>query len=81
MKDMQDTSTNLNSQLVIRRNATYLGKTINTLYERFHGTNGHLHPSTKLSRLQEHLAANISPNCKFKFNKIKILDACTDLKL
>ena len=25
--------------------ATYVGKTINTVYERFHGTNGHLHPS------------------------------------
>ena len=62
--------------------ATYVGKTINTVYERFHGTNGHLHPSTKSSALLEHLAANISPHCEFKFDNIKIIDACTgDLKL
>ena len=62
--------------------ATYVGKTINTVYERFHGINGHLHPSTKSSALLEHLAANISPHCEFKFDNIKIIDACTgDLKL
>ena len=52
------------------------------VYERFHRTNGHLHPSMKSSALLEHLAANISPHCEFKFDNIKIIDACTgDLKL
>ena len=62
--------------------ATYVGKTINTIHERFHGTNGHLHPSTKSTALLEHLAEKISPNCEFNSDNIKILDSCTgDLRL
>ena len=62
--------------------ATYVGKIITTVYERFHGTNGHLHPSTKSSALLEHIATNISHHCEFKFDNSKIIDACTgDLKL
>ena len=45
--------------------AAYVGKTINTLHERFYGPNGHLHPSTNGSALLEHLAQEISPNCEF----------------
>ena len=33
----------------------YTGKTKNTLYEQFHSSNGHLHPSSKKSALLEHL--------------------------
>ena len=62
--------------------ATYVGKTINTIHERFYGANEHLHPSTKSTALLDHLAANVTPTCEFNTNNIKILDACTgDLKL
>ena len=62
--------------------ATYVGKTINTIHERFYGANGHLHPSTKSTAPLDHLAANVTPTCEFNTNNIKILDACTgDLKL
>ena len=54
--------------------AAYVGKTINTLHERFYGPNGHLHPSTNGSALLEHLAQEISPNCEFNSKNIKILD-------
>ena len=60
----------------------YIGKTFNTLYERFYGSNGHLHPSTKRSALLEHIMQDVSPNCGFDIDKIKILDSCNnDLKL
>ena len=43
---------------------------------------GHLHPSTNGSALLEHLAQEISPNCEFNSDNIKILDSCSnDLKL
>ena len=62
--------------------ATYVGKTINTIHERFYAANGHLHPSTKSTALLDHLAASVTPACEFNTNNIKILDACTgDLKL
>ena len=62
----------------------YIGKTANTLhlYERFYGSNGHLHPSTKRSALLEHIMQDVSQNCGFDINKIKILGSCNnDLKL
>ena len=60
----------------------YIEKTKNTLYERFHSSNGHLHPSSKITTLLEHLAQDISPACEFEFENIKILDTCTnDIKL
>ena len=54
----------------------YIGKTVNTLYERFYGSNGHLHA------LLEHIMQDVSPNYGFDIDKIKILDSCNnDLKL
>ena len=62
--------------------SAYIGKTINTLHERFHGANGHLHPNNKKSALLEHLDQNIDPKCEFNINNVKVLDSCkTDLKL
>ena len=61
---------------------TYIGKTINTVHERFYGANGHLNPSTKKSTLLEHLAKGISDQCEFDVNTLKIIDRCEyDLKL
>ena len=58
----------------------YLGKTINTLHERFFGANGHLHPSSSNSALLKHMDAN--PLCEFEFDSVEIIDKCnTDLKL
>ena len=60
----------------------YIGKTINTVHERFYGANGHLNPSIKKSALLEHLGRGISDSCEFDFNTIKIIDKCEyDLKL
>ena len=60
----------------------YIGKTANALCERFYGSNGHLHPSTKRSALLEHIMQDVSPNFGFNIDKIKILDSCNnDLKL
>ena len=62
--------------------AAYVGKTVNTLYERFYGSNGHLHPSTKSSALLEHLSQDIDPKCEFNPENIKVLDTCSgDLQL
>ena len=62
--------------------AAYVGKTVNTLHERFYGPNGHLNPSTKESALLEHLGLDVDPLCEFNTNKLKIIDACNgDLKL
>ena len=44
----------------------YVGKTVNTIYKRFYGSNGHLNPTTKASALLEHLALNLNPKCEFK---------------
>ena len=57
--------------------AAYVGKTVNTLYERFYGSNGHLHPSTKSSALLEHLSQDIDPKCEFNPENIKVLDTCS----
>ena len=56
----------------------YIGKTINTVYERFYGANGHLNPLTKKSALLEHLTQDVSPTCEFDISTIKILDRCGD---
>ena len=62
--------------------SAYIGKTINTLYERFYGPNGHLHPNSQKSALLEHLGHNINPLCEFNIDNVKILDICNnDLKL
>ena len=62
--------------------SAYIGKTINTLYERFYGPNGHLHPNSQKSALLEHLGQNISPKCEFNIDNVRILDMCNnDLKL
>ena len=62
--------------------AAYVGKTVNTLYERFYGSNGHLHPSTKSSALLEHLSQDIDPKCEFNPENIKVLDTYSgDLQL
>ena len=53
-----------------------------TLLRRFYGANGHLNPSTKKSALLEHLMSDISPQCNFDINTIKVIDKCSgDLKL
>ena len=54
--------------------SAYIGKTINTLYERFYGSNGHLNPRTVKSALLDHIAASGDPECEFNFDNIKIID-------
>ena len=51
----------------------YLGKTKNTIYERFFGTNGHLNSKTKNSALHQHISETDHPECEFVFNDIEIL--------
>ena len=58
--------------------AVYVGKTVNTIYERFYGSNDHLNPTTKASTLLEHLALNLNPKCEFNTSNIKILDSCSN---
>ena len=56
--------------------AAYIGKTVNTVYERFFtsGT-GHLAPNNKNSALLDHLISTGDPKCEFVFNDLKILDS------
>ena len=54
--------------------SAYIGKTINTLYERFYGSNGHLNPRTVKSALLDHIAASGDPEWEFNFDNIKIID-------
>ena len=54
--------------------AAYIGKTINTLFERFYGSNGHLNPKTVSSALLDHISGSQDPECEFNFDDIKILD-------
>ena len=57
--------------------AAYLGKTINSLYERFHDSStGHLGPSNTDSALLNHINFSGNPDCGFNFKDIKILDRC-----
>ena len=62
----------------------YIGKTKNTVFERFYGSGGHLNPHTEDSALLGHLIESGDPECDFVFNDIKILDSCSpsrDLQL
>ena len=62
--------------------AAYIGKTINTIHERFFGSNGHLNPRTAESALLEHMNQSENSECGFDFDSIKILDTCNfDYKL
>ena len=55
--------------------AAYIGKTINTLYERFHDSGtGHLHPNNADSALHGHVASSNDPECSFHFEDVKILE-------
>ena len=64
------------------QSAAYIGKTINTLHERFYGSNGHLNPHTVNSALLNHMNESEDSECSFDFDKIKILDRCSvDFKL
>ena len=58
--------------------AVYIGKTKNTLHERFYGPNGHLHPSTSSSPLLHHLGLNLNSKCEFNCDNIMILDRCNN---
>ena len=54
---------------------TYIGKTVNTLYERFHASgSGHLHPHNVDSALLNHINKSTDPDCAFHFEDVKILD-------
>ena len=57
----------------------YLGKTKNSLYERFHapGT-GHLAPNNTNSALLNHLCESDNPDCSFKFEDVKILETASN---
>jgi len=57
------------------QSAAYIGKTINTLFERFYGSNGHLNPKTINSALLDHISESGDPDCEFVFESIKILDS------
>ena len=62
--------------------AAYLGKTKNTIHERFYGSNGHLNPKTKQSALHSHLSESVDPECEFVFKDIEILGTSThDIRL
>ena len=62
--------------------AAYMGKTINTVYERFYGANGHLNVKTKNSALHGHISETGDPECGFVFEDIEILGSCShDLRL
>ena len=59
-----------------------MGKTINTVYERFYGANGHLNAKTKNSALHGHISETGDPECGFVFEDIEILGSCShDLRL
>ena len=51
-----------------------MGKTINTVYERFYGANGHLNVKTKNSALHEHISETGDPECEFVFEDIDNLE-------
>ena len=57
--------------------AAYLGKTKNTIYERFYGSNGHLNTNTRNSALHQHTSETGDPECGFVFEDIKILGSCS----
>ena len=54
----------------------YIGKTVNTLYERFHASgSGHLHPHNVESALLNHINKSTDPDCAFHFEDVKILES------
>ena len=55
----------------------YLGKTKNTIYERFYGSNGHLNVKTINSAFHRHLSESGDNECEFVFKDIEILGTCT----
>ena len=53
----------------------YIGKTVNTLYERFHASGSrHLHPHNVESALLNHINKATDPDCAFHFEDVKILE-------
>ena len=53
----------------------YIGKTVNTLYERFHASgSGHLHPHNVDSALLNHINKSTDNDCAFHFEDVKILE-------
>ena len=52
--------------------AAYIGKTKNTLHERFYGFNGHLNPKTKKSALHDHMMSTNDSECGFDFYLIRL---------
>ena len=59
------------------QSAAYIGKTKNTLFERFYGSNGHLNPKTQKSALIDHVMGSGDPECSFDFDSIKLLDSAS----
>ena len=57
------------------QSAAYIGKTKNTLHERFYGSNGHLNPRTANSPLLNHMCSSLDNECGFEFDSIRILDS------
>ena len=54
----------------------YIGKTVNTLYERFNASgSGHLHPNNVESALLNHINSSGDPDCAFHFDDVTILDS------
>ena len=55
--------------------AAYIGKTINTLYERHHDSGtGHLHFNNADSALHGHVALSSDQECSFHFEGVKVLE-------
>ena len=53
----------------------YIGKTVNTLYERFHASgSGHLLPNNVDSALLNHINKSGDPDCAFHYADVKILE-------
>ena len=53
----------------------FIGKTINTLYDRFHDSGtGHLHPNNADSALHGHVASSNDQECSFHFEDVKVLE-------
>ena len=53
----------------------YIGKTINTVHERFYASGtGHLHPNNSSSPFHEHVINSGDNECGFHFEDIKVLE-------
>ena len=54
----------------------YIGKTINSVYERFYASGtGHVNPTNIGSSLLNHINESGDPDCSFHFEDIKILES------